>query len=248
MEEGNRREWPPPKRRRCNMLWRGRRRPWASGSRAPLPNPLPQAGEGAVLRRRKVRRHPHTPHSTVGRITVRGYPPVAVLPGRSAWPVNPIADEVRSYAGRAMPFPCRSAPCARIAGRARSYDRASWNRADSVRDHPSLKTADNAVGVMRPTGSRESSARTGTPLQKAERNRRSGGHATWMSREPRWASQSDSPEGAKRETSTHSERRATPIPNPLVSRVRGNDDGEIGAQCPPRSCEKRNRLRIRFRA
>ncbi|SFD04877.1 hypothetical protein SAMN05216577_11582 [Pseudomonas citronellolis] len=33
--------------------------------------------------------------------------------------------------------------------------------------------------------SRETSARTGTPLQKAERNRRSGGHATWMSREPR---------------------------------------------------------------
>jgi len=35
--------------------------------------------------------------------------------------------------------------------------------------------------------SREIPERTGTPLQKAERNRRSGGHATWMSREPRWA-------------------------------------------------------------
>ena len=33
--------------------------------------------------------------------------------------------------------------------------------------------------------SRETSERTGTPLQKAERSPRSGGHATWMSREPR---------------------------------------------------------------
>src|SRR5690606_5986988 len=33
--------------------------------------------------------------------------------------------------------------------------------------------------------SRETSAHSETPLQKAERNRRSGGHATWMSREPR---------------------------------------------------------------
>jgi len=34
----------------------------------------------------------------VGRITVRGYTPLAVPPERSAVPVNPIADKVRSYA------------------------------------------------------------------------------------------------------------------------------------------------------
>ncbi|GLU38441.1 hypothetical protein Pssp01_25340 [Pseudomonas sp. NBRC 100443] len=32
-----------------------------------------------------------------------------------------IADGVRSYAIPPTPFPCRSAPCARFAGRARSY-------------------------------------------------------------------------------------------------------------------------------
>ena len=46
-----------------------------------------------------------------------------------------IADEIRSYAAPPAPFPCRSAPCARIAGRARSYNsRMARAQADLVRD------------------------------------------------------------------------------------------------------------------
>jgi len=51
-----------------------------------------------VLKRLIIPPPPSRAKERVGRITVRGYLPLAVPPGRSAWLVRPIADGVRSYA------------------------------------------------------------------------------------------------------------------------------------------------------
>jgi len=74
--------------------------------------------------------------------------------------------------GPSVPPECPAGALSPIADKVRSYAGASWNRRRTL----------SAIWT-----SREIAERTETPLQQAERNRRSGGHATWMSREPRWA-------------------------------------------------------------
>ncbi|GBL53413.1 hypothetical protein PCLA_01f0543 [Pseudomonas citronellolis] len=145
--------------------------------------------------------------TAVGRITIRGYPPLAVPPRRlqssgrhGVFPVGAslLANGVcRWRRCRAQehplpsPLPEGRGGCSEWVGSSES----SWNAQSSPSFPRTRESSDCGVREQARSyekqkrvcswTSRETSERTETPLQKAERSPRSGGHATWMSREPR---------------------------------------------------------------
>ncbi len=64
---------------------------------------------------------PLTPNGPLSRLRERAGERVRSQPKALQPPGNPVREQARSYTAPRMVLPCRSAPCARIAGRARSY-------------------------------------------------------------------------------------------------------------------------------